>query len=195
VSLDEVVVRGSGGVVVLHQGAARPIRVTGDRARVTGALEDGQLSLLIVPASDPQETLEVHLWSPAWSTLRVAGATTVSSAEPLEVGDLSVGLSGSARVELAVRGDAVTTSLRGSSEATLSGAVERHDARASGASRLAAAGLRTRATALTVVGTSEAAVFATGALDLRNEGAGEVIYGGEPEEITRAGQGTIRASD
>ena len=195
VAIDQVVVRGSGGTVLLHQGAARPILVNGDRARVAGVVEDRQLSLLFVPASDRRETLEVHLWSPAWATVKVAGATTVSGAEPLDVGDLSVGLSGSARVELTVRGNAITTSLRGSSEATLSGAVERHDARASGASRLAAAGLRTRATALTAVGTSEAAVFATETLDLRNDGAGEVAYGGAPKEITRAGQGTIRASE
>lgn len=195
---DQLVVRGGSARVVLHHGPPRPMRVDGDPTRVIATLEGPALSLAFTspeatdPAAPASPPPEVHLWSLSWRRLQIAGSSTVVSAAPLPIIDLSLALGGSARAELALVGATLTTNIRGSCEAILSGKILHHEGRIGGAARLDSSRLETLSTSLTAAGTSEATVFAKELLDARNDSTGEITYLGNPKEITRAGTG-IRA--
>ncbi|MFO0749340.1 MAG: protein kinase [Myxococcota bacterium] len=206
--IDELTVRGGAARIQLHEGEPQVLVVEGDPSRITGQLQDSQLTLSIGNDSagrtdrtdrgdrDPRRgsgaPLVVHVWSRAWSKVKIAGSATLVSEGVLEVDGLSLALSGSARAALDVRGSDLTLSLRGSADVTLRGTLESMDARIGGASRLEASALEADAVSLACSGTSEATVFPVSSLDVRNDGTGEITYFGHPLELTQDGDGIVR---
>jgi len=192
-AFDQLVVHGSAATLLLHEGPARALVVVGDARRVATTLDGTRLTVTIKPSDAPTE-LTLSLWAPSWRGLKVSGSARVVSATPLTVNDASFNIAGSARAELEVRGSGLTTSVRGSSDVVLSGAVTHHEVRTGGVARLDAGRLETEETSLTAQGASDATVLATRRLEARNDGTGEVVYFGAPGEVTRDG-GTIRAGE
>ncbi|MCC6623101.1 MAG: protein kinase [Deltaproteobacteria bacterium] len=189
--IDQLLVRGGAATIRLHQGDPRPPVITGDARLVSQEIEGARLTLAIGLSSTGAAGLVIDLWSPAWRGIKVTGAATLRSAGPLDVADASINIAGSARAELEVRGPSLTTSIRGSSDVVLRGAVARHEARTGGAARLEAGGLATEETSLTASGTSEATLDARLRLEVRNEGTGEIRYLGAPADLTTEGAGIV----
>jgi len=192
VTCDRLVVRGGAATIRLHQGAARPAVVTGDARLVTQELEGAQLTLAVGLSSTGAAGLTVDVWAPTWRGIKVTGAATIVSAEPLDVDDASINIAGSARADLEVRGPSLTSSVRGSSDVVLRGEVARHEARTGGAARLDASRLATDETSLSASGTSDATLDARVRLEVRNDGTGEIRYLGAPPDVTTEGAGVVR---
>jgi serine/threonine-protein kinase len=192
-AFDQLVVHGSAATLLLYEGPARALVIVGDARRIATTLDGTRLTVTIKPSDAPAE-LTVSLWAPSWRGLKVSGSARVVSATPLSVNDASFNIAGSARAELEVRGSALTTSVRGSSDVVLTGTVARHEVRTGGVARLDAARLETDETSLTAQGASDATVRAHRRLEARNDGTGEVVYFGAPSEVTRDG-GSIRSGE
>ncbi len=186
-SYEHLIVRGAAATVRLRVGEERGIAIAGDPMRVTQEIEDGRLTLAIAAPTTSDEALVIDVTAPTWKTIKVSGLATVEGQAPLGGEELSLALSGSARLRLEVRGPSVVTSLRGSSEATLSGEVTHHEIRAGGASRLDARALVGEEVSIAASGSSDVFVHARARLDARNDGTGEIVYYGAPPELSATG--------
>jgi putative autotransporter adhesin-like protein len=102
-----------------------------------------------------------------------------------------VTLSGSGNVLVSgVDGRRFTVTISGSGAVSVSGTTDQLDATVSGSGQAMLGGLEARAVHAVVSGSGEIVVTATASLDASVPGSGAILYGGDPDDVTKSVTGS-----
>ena len=162
--------------VLIRVGGAQSLVVRGDADlldRVTTRVQDGRLVIGTKGSFTSRSGMSVHVTMPSLTDLSLAG-NGVIAASGIETARLTVTLSGNGIVRASGRATRLDVTLAGVGDAQLE--------------RLVAADV-----SALLAGTGRIAVTATKSLDASVPGAGSIVYGGNPSEVTRSvtGQGAV----
>lgn len=163
---------------------------------VVVAVEDATLSIR-VDGSVRDATLEADVTVPAdaVTSLRVAGAATLTSTDTLTPSTLDITVNGAGRAFVVVDSEAVTVSADGAGVVNASGQAGSLVIDADGASSVRLPQLAVLDAEVTVDGASRADVNVEGTLTARAAGASTIAYSGDPATLDQetSGASTIRA--
>jgi len=162
---------------------------------VVVAVEDATLSIR-VDGSVRDATLEADVTVPAdaVTSLRVAGAATLTSTDTLTPSTLDITVNGAGRAFVVVDSEVVTVSADGAGVVNASGQAGSLVIDADGASSVRLPQLAVLDAEVTVDGASRADVNVEGTLTARAAGASTIAYSGDPATLDQetSGASTIR---
>lgn len=185
--------------VVLRQGPAEAVKVTGDanllqyvRIRTEGnilrvTMESGISYRTTLP-------LRVYITNPEFNNISVSGSGELRAEGPVKSQSrISMNLSGSGNLNLDVDAPDVDCKVVGSGNASLRGLTKNFNADVTGSGTLNAGDLRAENTKVEVSGSGDASVFASVELFARVSGSGDVKYSGSPAKVDQktSGSGSI----
>lgn len=138
----------------------------------------------------------VHIAIPALDQVQVSGSGDVISTTPFTMDELTVKVSGSGDVALAVQAGSAKADLSGSGEIKLTGTANALDAQVKGSGDIKAGNLKASTANARVTGSGDITVQAT-TLDAQITGSGDVKYKGTKPTITSkvTGSGEVRHVD
>ncbi|MSQ83825.1 MAG: DUF2807 domain-containing protein [Myxococcales bacterium] len=144
---------------------------------VTAKVENGVLKLATDVAVSPSHELAVTLQTAKLDRLQVSGAGKVHAS--------------------GLHGDTFLLRVSGAASVRLAGEVSSTTLELSGASSVQAGDLTAARVKIDLSGAGKATVWASESLDVAVSGAGSVVYGGKPKEVTKkiTGVGVLRADD
>jgi len=132
----------------------------------------------------------VHITVPTVDRVIVQGSGEVQGNDPFNVEDLVVEVQGSGKVNLNVNAGKVTAVVQGSGDIDLNGSCTTVNGTVQGSGDLDLRELQATDAIMTVAGSGDVHVHATGNLKATVQGSGDVLYSGPPASIDRNVQGS-----
>ena len=126
-------------------------------------------------------TLKADVTVRALENMDASGASSISLADGIEAGKLSVTLSGASRLDGRIKTSEGRLEASGTSRARLTGSARSLDVTESGASGLEAEDLTVASLVIDLSGASSAAVTVTDTISADLSGASQLRYGGSPQ--------------
>lgn len=137
--------------------------------------------------------LDIYITTPVLSNIKVEGAGKIQS-DYFNTDEIILDLDGASKVNIDdLYANLVKINAAGASEINLSGAVQRQEIVFEGASSYSAYDLTSETATITLDGAGDAKVYVTDTLDVEINGAGKLVYKGNPEDVNKdiAGVGTV----
>jgi len=159
-------------------------------------VSNGTLRIGLLSGADAVDTtLEADVSVTSLVSLEGSEASTITLADPLATGPLSITLSGASRLTGAIETGQGSVELSGASQAYLSGSATAVDVTESGASLLSAAELTIQVLTIELSGASGATVTVRGSLSAQASDASTLRYAGSPtvERSEASGASNIEA--
>lgn len=176
-------------VVTVSRGPVGPVTVRIDDNLLdvlNVSVSGGTLRIGLAPGTSASNaTLEADVTAPSLEGIEGSGAAAITLVDRVEVGALSVSLSGASRLEGATAIDFGHLEVSGASIVELSGSSTLLEVTASGASTLHLGRLTVEDLTIDLSGASQAEVTVTGSLSAGASGASLLRYGGSPA-VTRS---------
>jgi Putative auto-transporter adhesin, head GIN domain len=157
----------------------------------------GKLSVYFEGNIHTNQPVKVKVTLPALTALQLSGSTTTVLRTPLRGTELSVGVSGSANVQLPdIQVSKFSTSISGSGELTVGGSVEFSEYNVSGSGDIQALGLQSKQVEASISGSGNVHCSATDRLKARVSGSGDITYAGRPVvDADMSGSGKIHSKE
>lgn len=155
------------GNVHFRQDSERSVRVEADDNildRVSTRVENGLLSIGLLPGSYSHVTVDLYVSAPTLEVITISGAGSISCAAPLHL-------------------DSLRCLLSGAGSMTLSGSSVRQTILISGAGSVYSNEMVSSICSVTISGTGSAEVNVTQQLDAIVSGVGNVLYSGNPPVV------------
>ncbi len=122
--------------------------------------------------------------------IKASGAVEVSSDGKINTRDMSISLSGSTKVTLAINAARLTTHASGSSEINLTGQASEHDLELSGSSNVNAFDLVTGVYNISTSGSSDCSINVLRELNVHSSGSSAIKYRGNPASVNNDKSGS-----
>nr|WP_294789981.1 head GIN domain-containing protein [uncultured Mucilaginibacter sp.] len=136
------------------------------------------------------EKIAVYITARDISSIQFSGSGDVYFKEGINSTDMRVTMSGSGDLTGKITATSVECSLNGSGDLTLSGRAQNAKIKLFGSGDLSARELQTVNTYVEVVGSGGASVNATGSLNAKLSGSGDINYRGNPKSISKSKSGS-----
>jgi len=136
------------------------------------------------------EKIAVYITAKDINSIAFSGSGDVYFREGINSTDMRVTMSGSGDLTGKITANSVECSLSGSGDLTLSGRAENAKIKLVGSGDLSARDLQTVNTYVELVGSGDASVNATGSLNAKLSGSGDINYRGNPKSISKSKSGS-----
>ncbi|MFD0749801.1 head GIN domain-containing protein [Mucilaginibacter calamicampi] len=136
------------------------------------------------------EKVAVYITAKDINSIQLSGSGDVFFHEGIKSADLRISLSGSGDITGKITATSVDCSLTGSGDIRLSGRAENAKVKVVGSGDFTAAELQTNNTYVEVIGSGDARVNATGSLNAKVSGSGDIRYRGNPKSINKSKSGS-----
>ena len=138
----------------------------------------------------------LYISSPTLESVRVSGATSISSRDTITGNDFELRASGSTSANLNLDVRNLNVNLSGSSNITLSGRADNTDFNASGSSSISAFNLHSVNAELRISGSGDADINVSDTINARLSGSSRVVYMGTPRVTQNtSGSSSIRQAN
>jgi hypothetical protein len=145
---------------------------------------------------NPKAGMKVYITAPDFRSIQLTGSGDLTGQGRIRGNDLNIDITGSGSVTLDLDMPRVRAHITGSGETHLSGATRRFDSEINGSGSVAAFGLMSEETNVSIHGSGDAEVFASKHLDIDIAGSGDVAYKGTATVNKSVhGSGDIRKAD
>lgn len=198
-AFDSIEISGSAEVRFI-QGPAYEVRVEGDDdGRSAEALKVRGGTLQIQPGGAwkfwNHRRLQVEVTARDLRRVTISGAADLSAAGPVNVGRLSIEISGAGSARLdQLKADRLDFHVSGAGDGRLAGSVRELNVEISGKSRFAAAELMSERARVAISGVADAQIWAVRDLSVAVSGLGTVDYWGQPT-VRRSVSGSASLND
>lgn len=136
------------------------------------------------------EKIAVYITAKDVNSIQFSGSGDVYFKEGINSTDMRITMSGSGDLTGTITAASVECSLRGSGDLKISGRAENAKVKLVGSGDLSARELQTINTYVEVVGSGDASVNATGSLNAKLSGSGDIHYSGNPKSISKSKSGS-----
>lgn len=177
--------------VIVTQGEALAIMVSGDRAAVD-TLKDGVLGIARAPKMNVDGVATIAVTMPTPSRIVLAGSGEIAA--PAIEGDAEVVIAGSGKVDIGrVVASDLDVNVMGSGTLTAAGTAQSLDLNIAGTGRLAAPGLKADRADINIAGSGGGTFASDGGVRARIAGSGNVLVTGSATcEVSKVGSGFVR---
>lgn len=181
--------------VIVTQGEALAIMVSGDRAAVDTlrfTLKDGVLGIARAPKIKVDGIATIAVTMPTPSRIVLAGSGKIAA--PAIEGDAEVVIAGSGKVDIGrVVASDLDVNVMGSGTLTAAGTAQSLDLNIAGTGRLTAPGLKADRANINIAGSGGGAFASDGGVKARIAGSGDVLVTGSATcEVSKVGSGSVR---
>lgn len=172
------------------------IRVETHNNTITIGIDRPWYQQLFFP-SPKKESVSYTLTVLTLSNLQIDGVMDVSTTNALTGTDLNVELNGAANIDLELDTDTLTLKLNGAGSAALRGRADAQSLTMDGTGDIHARALIGLDVTAMINGAGDAEVYATDSLTAEVNGAGNISYAGDPDDVSQEinGVGSINAID
>ena len=201
---DEVMMRISGKVYV-KQGDKNEVILEGERNLLEEVVTDVEGGRLIIKNRRDQswrfwennrrkQGVNAYVTVKDLKGVYVSGSGDIIGEEQIAADDLTVSISGSGDIELAVRAKYVSSKISGSGNIELEGKTDRAKLSISGSGKYFAEKLEAGDYKISMSGSGRGSINVNGDLDVRISGSGKIYYLGNPTGVNSSvsGSGTVR---
>ena len=136
------------------------------------------------------EKIAIYITAKDINSIQFSGSGDVYFKEGINTTDMHISMSGSGDLTGKLTAKSVDCSLTGSGDLTLSGSTENAKIRLVGSGDLSTRQLQTVNTYVEVVGSGDASVNATGSLNAKLSGSGDINYSGNPKSVSKSKSGS-----
>jgi hypothetical protein len=136
------------------------------------------------------EKVAVYITAKDINSIHFSGSGDVSFEEGISSTDMRVTMSGSGDLTGKITATSVECSLTGSGDLELSGRAENAKVKLTGSGDLSVRELQTVNTYVEVVGSGDASVNASGSLNAKLSGSGDIHYSGNPKSVSKSKSGS-----
>ena len=138
------------------------------------------------------DDLRIFITMPDITELRINGSGDIIGDNVFDVGDITLRISGSGNMDLALEADDINSTIVGSGDIRLEGFADDNDLRIDGSGDFYGFNLECFTTNVEILGSGDAEVFVTDDLRVRITGSGDVFYKGNPAlDINISGSGRV----
>ncbi len=134
-------------------------------------------------SSSPRTGVQITVPVESISQVNLSGSGDINSRISLSSDDFDIRVSGSGDVQLPLEAERVSVALSGSGDIGLSGTSRELKVSVSGSGDVKAFGLTAETVKVNVAGSADVEVTATGLLEARVSGSGDVEYRGNPKKV------------
>lgn len=142
--------------------------------------------------------VKIYISSPNFSKVQLSGSGDIISQNRISGTDkIELAVSGSGNIKVDLNAPSVGAEMSGSGNINLSGIAKQFSGSVSGSGDIKAMDLKTEETAITILGSGNADVFASSRLNVKVSGSGDVRYKGGAQEVSSniAGSGSVKKVD
>lgn len=136
------------------------------------------------------EKIAVYITAKDINSIQFSGSGDVYFKEGINSTDMQISMRGSGDLTGKITATSVECSLTGSGDLRLSGRAENAKVKLFGSGDLSARELQTVNTYVELVGSGDASVNATGSLNAKLSGSGDINYSGNPKSISKSKSGS-----
>lgn len=126
-------------------------------------------------------TLKAYITIKELNNIEASGAVKITGEAPLDIDDLSIGVSGAANLNMELYGDKLELKVSGAGKGSMKGNIDKAIIKLSGASKLLAEELIVNNMDIEISGAGSAKVNVINELDASISGAGNIRYAGNPK--------------
>jgi hypothetical protein len=188
------------GRIIIIQGNKTAIEITSDDnivSRISATVSADTLKIRNRGPETlrPTKGIEYRIFLKNLDSVKISGSGKITC-KKLETRSLTIGVSGSAGMDMNLTADKLELNISGSADAKFTGKVREQSVDISGSGNYEAAKLHSREARIRISGSGNARVHALEKLDVNISGAGAVSYSGNPKITqTISGVGKIRGVD
>jgi hypothetical protein len=136
------------------------------------------------------EKIAIYITAKDINSIKFSGSGDVYFEEGINSTDMRISMSGSGDLTGKITATSVECSLTGSGDLKLSGRAENAKIKLTGSGDLSTRELQTVNTYVELVGSGDASVNATGSLNAKLSGSGDINYSGNPKSISKSKSGS-----
>ena len=180
--------------VFITQGPVQTVVIEGQQNiidEVDRSVRNGIWEIEFDDCVDSSEDLKVFITMPNVTSLRISGSGNIVSENVLVIDDVSLVISGSGDMDIAMEADDIDSRISGSGRVTLEGIADDVEFEISGSGDYKTFGLEVSRADIEIRGSGDAEVYVIDELDVKITGSGDVFYKGNPSldvEITGSGE-------
>ncbi len=189
---DAIVVRGSMDVI-LTRSEQRSVEVEA-QPNIADLLKtevsNGTWTISTTEGYSTRKDFIIQIAVPELKRVTVEGSGDVKSKDIFPAKEMSVEVKGSGDVQLGVEASRVIVEVKGSGDITLHGRCDELEASVHGSGDINAVDLECENAKASVMGSGDISVHATGVLDARVKGSGDIRHRGDPARVDRDVKGS-----
>ncbi len=182
--------------VILTQSPATTLQIETDSnllSYIKSEVESGKLVIHSEGNLHPTKDIILHLSSPAYRSIEIAGSSQVHATTPISSNDLSLAIHGSGVYDMEVHVGKLHSDIAGSGKFLLHGSASSHIIDVAGSGDIHADSLQTESTKVDISGSGKAVLQVSRELDATVSGSGHVRYKGSVSQLhtSIAGSGSV----
>ena len=184
------------GDIYLTQGSTQSVRITGQQNiidNISTDVNDGYWKIKFKTSVRNHDRVKIYITIPELNRAHISGSGNIMTEGKFSnVGDLSVGVSGSGDLSMDVDARSIVNKISGSGDVELRGSADEIDFAISGSGDIEAYNLKANYCKIRISGSGTAKIHAEENLEVKVSGSGDVYYRGKPKVNSRiSGSGDL----
>ncbi len=186
----------------LTQGSSSSVVIEGSQEAISHIETKVRDGVLIIKQDEDwkwwkswnHKNVRIYITNPSYDQVSVSGSGNITGENTLQGRSMDIGVSGSGKINLAIKTVDLDSKISGSGNVNLQGSARNTSLTISGSGNLNAENLASENCSVRISGSGNCRVQVDNSLDSRVSGSGNVFYKGNPEKLSNhsSGSGSIK---